>query len=310
MLAVNLYITQMERLKVYLLATRPAFFPAIIFPVVLGTAAARKLDSLFDPLLFALTLAAALLYHGGMNVANDYFDHLNGTDAANKSPLTPFTGGSRMIQNSIMTPRETLVLAAALLSAGSAIGLYLATYCGWPLLAIGAFGLISGVFYSAPPVFLAGRGLGELTVGLNFGLLTVSGAYFVQSGGINAQVVAVSLPLTLLVTAILYVNEFPDFDADKASGKKTLVVRLGLQRGRWGMVVITLLTYVSIIAPAVAGLTPPHTLLALATALFLIIATGYLFRSRKEPWALLLPIKCVIIAHSATGTVLVLSLII
>ena len=106
-----------------------------------------------------------------------------GPTALNLSPLTPFAGGSRFIQNGLLTQRETLWLGAALLAAGTAAGLYLAWAATPLILVIGGLGLLSGYFYSAPPLFLAGRGLGEAIVGIDFGLLTVVGACMAQTKG-------------------------------------------------------------------------------------------------------------------------------
>lgn len=88
----------MNRIKTFFFATRPQFFPAVIIPVLLGASTAWHYERLFSPLLFILTTIAALFYHAGMNTLNDYFDNLNNTDNINKNLLTPFTGGSRMIQ--------------------------------------------------------------------------------------------------------------------------------------------------------------------------------------------------------------------
>src|SRR3972149_7377078 len=116
----------MVRLKTLFLATRPQFLPAIAVPVGLGAAVAWRFWGVFSPAFFAVSLFAALCYHAGMNVLNDYYDFRNGADALNKSPLTPFAGGSKFIQNGLLTPKETLFLGAGLVIAGTFAGLYLA----------------------------------------------------------------------------------------------------------------------------------------------------------------------------------------
>ena len=175
----------MTPIKKYFLATRPQFFPATILPVLLGVSLAAYEGYSLNIAALTLTAVAIVLYHGGMNALNDYFDHLNGADAANKAHITPFTGGSRFIQEKIITPRAILTFAVALIAVGTLIGFYLAYTAGPLLLIIGAFGLLTGIFYSAPPIFLASRGLGEITVAVNFGLLTVTGSYFIQTGNLN-----------------------------------------------------------------------------------------------------------------------------
>ena len=95
-----------NKIKTYLLATRPQFFTAVIIPAILGTAIAFKVTSEFNGLYFTITLATLLLCHGSINILNDYFDHKNGTDEINTERLSPFTGGSRVIQDKILTPKE------------------------------------------------------------------------------------------------------------------------------------------------------------------------------------------------------------
>jgi 1,4-dihydroxy-2-naphthoate octaprenyltransferase len=293
------------KLKLYILATRPQFFAAIILPVALGASAAWHYFSLFSPGLFAISILAGVLYHAGINVMNDYFDYLNGSDNINKSALPPFTGGSRMIQRGFMTPKETLFLGTALLAAGSLVGLYLAYTVGWVLVLIGLFGLFSGIFYTAPPLFLAGRGFGELLVGLNFGVFSVAGSYYVQTGGFRPEVVIISLPLSFLIAAILYINQFPDYEADRLSGKHNLVVRLGPRKGRWGLVALLGGAYMSLIAGTALGSLTPFSLIALTSVIFAWKGAAGLIKEYKGGERLIPSLKSIIMAHLMTGTLLV-----
>lgn len=297
----------MGRIKLYFLAARPQFLPAIALPVGLGAAAAWRYTGRFNLTFFILSLLAAMLYHAGMNVLNDYFDYKNGTDNINENALTPFTGGSRFIQKGLLTPGATLMYGACLIAFGSAIGIYLSYAASPLLLVIGAVGLFSGYFYSAPPIFLAGRGLGELTVGLNFGLLTVLGSYIVHAEAISSEPVLASLPLSFLITAILYINEFPDYEADKRTGKRNLVVILGPAKARYGILFITLAAYLSIIPGIVLGMLPSLSIIALFGGLIIIPGIKGLFRSYAGSPALIPSIKSVILAHLATGLLQIIS---
>jgi len=238
-------------------------------------------------------------------VLNDYFDYLNGTDNINSTALTPFTGGSRMLQNKIMTPKETYFLGIALLMTGSVIGLYLAYERGFWLLLIGCAGLLSGYFYTAPPLFFVGRGLGELLVGLNFGLLSVVGSYYVQAQDISVGAVFASLPLSFLIAAILYINEFPDYDADKAVGKNHLVVRLGKKKARWGFVMLVTGAYAGIILGVILNLLPVTTLLAAIAGVLGIKAAQGLFQHYDKFNELIPSLKLTITTHLATGVALI-----
>jgi len=297
----------MKKAASLFLATRPQFLPAIAVAVGLGASSAWHETGSFDAIAFSITMLAALCYHAGMNVLNDYFDSRNGADALNKNPLTPFAGGSRFIQNGILTPGETLGLGAVLIAAGSAAGIYLALTTSPLLLLIGLVGLASGYFYSAPPLFLAGRGLGEITVGLNFGLLTVIGSYLVQAGTITAYAAVVSLPLTFLIAAILYINEFPDYESDRDAGKRNLVVRLGPERAKGLLAPFFLAAYASIIFGVLSGVLPAVSLIALLTIPLAIPAVLVLNRNCRGGIALVPAIKAVIDAHLATGLLQIIS---
>lgn len=251
-----------------------------------------------------------MFYHAGINVLNDYFDYLNGADNINQTGLSPFTGGSRMIQNKIMTPEETYILGVLLLMAGSVIGLYLAYERGISLLLIGVVGLFSGYYYTAPPVFFAGRGLGEFLVGLNFGILSTIGSYYVQAQDISLAAVFASLPLSFLIAAILYINEFPDHDADKAVGKNHLVVCLGMEKARWGFLFIVAGAYISIITGVISDLLPSAALFVIPAAIFGIKAVKGLFKDYKKTTELIPSIKATILCHLATGLGLIVVFIV
>ena len=217
----------------YLLATRPAFLTIALAGCLLGFATA--LDSAFSWPLALLTVLLAVAAQAGVNVFNDYYDHLNGTDAVNVDRLFPFTGGSRFIQNGGMAPRQMLGWALALFAGVIAGGLWLIETRGAGLFGIGLTGLLIGWAYSAPPLKLNSRGLGEICVTAGF-LLIVAGADFVQRGALSAKPWLLGLPYALLVTNILYINQFPDRAADIQAGKRHWVARLEpavAARGYW-----------------------------------------------------------------------------
>lgn len=295
----------MRRIKTYFFAVRPQFLPAVAIPVALGASTAWAAEGRFNALYFAVSLVAALLYHAGMNVLNDYFDFKNGADNINKNGLAPFTGGSRFIQNKLMTPKETAALGCALVSGGSLAGMYLAYKTGLPLLAIGAAGLFSGIFYSAPPFFFAGRGLGEIIVGLNFGVLTVAGSHFVQTGGLSPAPLFAALPLSFFISALLYINEFPDRASDEAAGKRTLVVRLGPEKGRYGIIVLVAGAYLSLFTGIALGFLPHISSIVLISAVFAIPASRGLMKNYMGGPELIPSIKSIILAHLSSGLLLI-----
>lgn len=250
----------------WLYATRPKFLTAIALPVLLGTTVAWWGGSPVDLVRLVLALAAALLAHAGANVLNDYYDHLSGADEANTRPLTPFAGGSRMIQRGLIDARQTRALGVGLLVASCTVGLLLVWLTVPLLLAVGVLGVAIGWAYTAPPLRLCYRGLGEVAVALDFGLLAVSGAFLVQARMLSATAVVASLPVGLLVAAILLANEFPDCATDAGAGKRTLVVRLGTRAAMRVYAGLLLAAAATLLAGVLAGLLPVTCLIALLAA--------------------------------------------
>jgi 1,4-dihydroxy-2-naphthoate octaprenyltransferase len=224
----------------YLLATRPAFLTITLAGCLLGLATAVVGGAEFGWARALVTLLLALLAHAGINVLNDYCDHLNGTDARNTQRIFPYTGGSRFIQNGVLTPRQVLIFAVALFAVTIAGGLWLLSVAGSGLFWIGLAGLAIGWAYSAPPLQLNSRGVGELCVAIGF-LLVVAGADTAQRGAWAPLPWLAGAPYALLVANILYINQFPDRDADRASGKLHWVARLQPEIAAWGYGLILLL---------------------------------------------------------------------
>lgn len=240
----------------YWLATRPGFLAASIVPAFLGVAAAAQQGILPHWGLFLWTLIGIMLVHAGVNVLNDYYDEKNGTDRCNTQRVFPFTGGSRFIQNGVFSEMETLLFGTLLLSVAMFIGLWLAWESGTRLLWIGAIGLALGWGYSAPPLSLNSRGLGEPAVAIGFGVLIPLGAWFVQTGEMAGYPVLISLPLSLLLMNILVINQFPDRAADAACGKHHWVVRLGVEKAAKGYRYVVLTAGLLLLVLIVTGIVP------------------------------------------------------
>jgi len=236
---------------------------AVIVPVLLGTVIAWR-EGIFDGGYFLLTLLGAVCIHAGLNMSNDYFDHLSGNDEINRE-LTPFSGGSRVIQEGIFSARQVLTVSVLFYLGGIAIGLFLALVRGWPIFWLGLVGIFLAFFHNAPPIrfYYLVPGIGELALGIGFGPLAVLGSYYVQAQSTSYEVLWASVPLGLLITAVLYINEFPDYAADSAVGKRTLVVALGRERAVWGYAALLLATYGVIVVGIVLGALPYTTLFAL-----------------------------------------------
>lgn len=294
------------KLKLWLLELRAPFFTASVVPVVLGAVIAWQRKGTFHWGYFLLTLVGGVLLHAGTNVANDYFDYLNRSDEINVEFVSPFTGGSRMIQAGLLSPREVIAEALILFALGSLIGLYLAWARGAAVLILGLIGLFSGFFYTAPPIYLAKWGIGELFVGLNFGFLMTLGSYYVQTRSLAWEPVVAATPVACLIAAVLWINEFQDAPADRAVGKDTLVARLGRKRAVSGYIFLLAATYLSIILAVALRVISPFTLLALLTFPLAWKAIG-VARLHYDDYKRLTPANASTIQiHMVTGLLLIL----
>ncbi len=294
------------KLKLWLLELRAPFFTASIVPVLLGAVIAWQRMGTFHGGWFLLTLVAAMAVHAGINIANDYFDHLSGNDPINVEFVSPFTGGSRLIQEGLLSPREVLIESLFLFALGSAIGLYLTWARGPVVLVLGLIGLFSGFFYTAPPIYLAKRGIGEFFVGLNCGFLITLGSYYVQARSLAWEPVVAAIPVACLIAAVLWINEFQDAPADHAVGKDTLVVRLGRRRAVTGYISLMVATYLSILLAAALRVISPFTLLALLTFPLAWKAIG-VARLHYDDYQRLTPANATTIQiHMLTGLLLIL----
>lgn len=209
-------------------ATRPKFFPASVLPVLAGTAWGAYAANQIDLYVFVLALLATVCVHAASNVLNDVGDEIIGTDRRNEQRIYPYTGGSRFIQMGILTQSRMARLGVALLALAALAGLALYIEKGPVVLLFGVAGIALGVLYSLGPVKLSAIGLGETAVAIAFGVLPVTGAAWLQGATIDTTLLLFSLPVSAWVAAILLINEVPDIEADAASGKGTLPVRLGL----------------------------------------------------------------------------------
>ncbi|MEO7296103.1 MAG: prenyltransferase [Candidatus Limnocylindria bacterium] len=243
--------------------TRLPFLSATAVPVLLGIAVAAS-DGAFTWWTALLTLIGGSFAHLAINVTNDIFDTLSGADDANTTP-TQFSGGSRVAVYDLVSIRGLSWLAIALFGVAGAIGLSLVAITGsLMLLWIGLAGILVGVAYTAPPLKLVYRGLGEIAVAVGFGPIMLLGAYVVQTGQLAWEPLVLSLVPGFLIALILFVNEIPDRRSDAEAGKRTLPTRFSPDTIRTGYLVVALAAFAVIAGGVAGGLLPWPTLIALA----------------------------------------------
>ncbi len=212
----------------FFFAARPQYLSASISPVLVATALAYSIYGSFNFLLFLLAALAIMFFHAGANIANDYFDHTSRNDWLNKNP-TPFSGGSQFIQRGLLTPKQTLITAIITFAIGTIIGLAIVYLTKSSFIFIlGLIGLFGAFFYTASPLRLGYRGIGEILIMFLFGFLPAAGAYYLQTNKIDFIIFWPAAIVGILIFLVILINEIPDLPADSQVGKKTLVVIFGI----------------------------------------------------------------------------------
>lgn len=284
-------------------ATRPPFLTVTFVAVLIGLGCAFGSGIALDPLTASTTMFFALAAHAGINVINDYYDAQSGADAANVKRIYPLTGGSRFIQNEVLSPRQTAILGYSLLVSVIVAGLWLTWQSNSGLILIGLMGLFSGWAYSAPPLRLMSRGIGEVAITAGW-LLIVVGTDYVQRGQFSLVPVCAGLSYALLVANVLYINQFPDHEGDTAAGKKTLVVRLGPETAKWGYLLIAIFAYGWLVAMIARNLLPQYAAAAALTIVISFSAARQLISHAKDPSLLRPALIQTILAANLHGLVL------
>jgi len=286
-------------------ATRMPFLTATLAPVLLGIAVAAR-AGFFDLVSAAITVVAACAVQLGLNVANDIFDTLAGADDANATP-TKFSGGSRVLQNALISMRGMSLLAIGCYGVALVLGLVLLLMRGsTALVVISAIGLFISLGYTMPPFKLVYRGLGEIATAIGFGPVMLLGAFTVQTRGtLTWEAFLASVPVALLVALILYVNEIPDRAGDAKAGKRTLPVRWSEVAVIRGWDVAAAATFLAVAAGVAVGLLPVPTLIALLAIPLARQVHGGLVRFYDNPYALMASMGANIQLHMTVGTLLV-----
>ena len=243
----------------------PKITTASLASLFLGAAAAAR-EGPLSWWWLAATVLGIVFVEIAKNASGEVVDFDSGADQAVASEdRSPFSGGKRVLVEGLLSRSRVVGVATAAYAMAIATGLAIAVWREPRVIAVGVVGVALAFFYHAPPARLAYRGLGEIAVAACYGPLIAGGAYLVQRGLVTPDVVLPSLPLGLMVAAFLWINEFPDRHADRAAGKRTLVVRLGPERAARAFFALVVAAYAMVLVLPVVG-APPGVLLGLAGA--------------------------------------------
>jgi len=280
---------------------RVKFLLASVIAVCLGLAISWSQNQTIDIVDASLTFAGVIALHASVDLLNDYWDFKRKIDTETKR--TKFSGGTGVLPEGLLQPSEVYKAGLAFLILGAMIGGYFIFFNGVTIAIILAFAIISIYFYSTT---IVNSGLGEIFVAIK-GTMIVLGTYFVQTSQIAIEPILGGVILGVLSSMVLFVNSFPDFEADRASGRKTLVIMLGKKRATSALWVFPTIAYGTIIAGAITQTLPILSLITLFS-IPLLIKSGLGLKRSFDDVEKLVPVMASCVTYSRiTGTLLVLS---
>lgn len=258
-------------------AVRPLSLTASLIPLLLGGAVAYYASGALNWGLFLLTLLGGVMIQAGTNMINDWKDAERDHD--NVGGIRPFTGGSRMIQLGLISRADMGFFGFLISGVAALIGIYLTVVSGWGLIPLIAYGILAGLFYTNEKGRFSfinmAPGVAEFLIATTYGVLMTLGAFYVQTGYFSLQILLLSVPVSLLITNVLLINQFPDAVSDEKTGKNTLVVRIGKRKAKNFLIGSFVLAYLVIAALPLLGYAPYALYFAFLSLPFAIMAIRY-----------------------------------
>jgi len=290
-------------LFIWLRAIRIRFLLASVIAVSNGLAIAYWKTGTIDPISAILTYIGVIFLHASVDLLNDYWDHKRGIDDV--TTRTKFSGGTGVLPENLLTPNAVYVAGVIFLILGASIGAYFVVTRGFTIAVILGFAVVSIYFYSTS---IVNAGLGELFVAIK-GAMIVLGTFYVQSIVIGSAALYVGAIVGILSATVLFVNSFPDFEADRSKGRHTLVIVLGKKLAARIFPLFVITAYVMIIAGIFLGFTKVYSLVSLGSIPF-AAKSILLLTKDQQSLKFLIPAMASTVAYSRiTGFLLALSLI-
>lgn len=296
------------KIKNYLLATRFPFLSASILPVIFSGIWCWKYQEHYNFLFFLLSLILVILFHLSANTINDYFDW-DKSDKINKY-ANPFSGGSRKKIEKFISRKFFFILSIIFIFISLIILEFLYLNGRRNIFLIGMIGILFGMFYSTPPFSFQSKGLGEFIIFLSFGPLLTFGSCYSITGIMALKFLLLGFPFGILTALIIWINEFPDYEADKTTGKNNLVVILGLKKARYGYGFLIIFYYFILIFLILLDIFPLYSLFSFITLFIAIQNLKTLWGNYDKPEKLVNTQKFTILFHNINSLILIVSILI
>ncbi len=257
-------VSPMNLLAKLVRLTRIQFTPVVVAPVVVGAAAAWSFEQRFNPLYLLLAIVGSVLLHLASNTIDDVFDYTAGVDKVSNEMFPPDFPGWKVIPRGVVTLGKAKLYSYAMFGIAGLIGLFFTLVVGYWVIVLVAAGVFLGYFYTAPPLQLdfRGKAIGEISIFLSFGLIPVLGSYYVQTGHLTSLAAIISIPSGILTTTVLMNHNQIFFDPYVKTGKRTLTIVLGRERGIKATMLLTIIAQLTVAAGVIIGIFPWTALLA------------------------------------------------
>jgi 1,4-dihydroxy-2-naphthoate polyprenyltransferase len=290
-------------LSSWLRAIRIRFLLASVIAVSSGLAIAYWKTGTIDPLYAALTYIGVVFLHASVDLLNDYWDHKRGIDSA--TTRTKFSGGTGVLPENLLTPKAVYAAGLIFLILGAAIGAYFVAVRGITIAVILGFAVVAIYFYSTS---IVNAGLGELFVAIK-GAMIVLGTFYVQSPALEPAAMYVGAIVGILSATVLFVNSFPDYEADRSKGRRTLVILLGKRKAAAAFPVFMIAAYALIVAGIFLGFAKIYSLISLASIPFAIKSITLLKKDQESVEKMVPAMASAVTYSRVTGFLLALSLV-
>jgi 1,4-dihydroxy-2-naphthoate octaprenyltransferase len=311
------YIAKDARIRgfigTWIRAFRLHYVPTSIFPALLGSVIAWASFREFNVWYFVLVIIGVTVHHIGLNMIDDVFDYLHAVDRSRNEEKNPYTGGSGVLTGGLLHASHVLAASIFCYFTAIIIAIFFSIFVGWPILIFTTIGAFSSIFYTMPPIRYGYRGLGELSLLINFGPVVCLGAFYVQTRSIAWEPFIISLIPGFLMWSMIIINEIPDYEEDRRAGKLNLVVRFGRKPGVALYLAGLMCAYGTILLSASFKVTSFFILLGLTTVpmaynSFRILNENYMDKMKIAPANLAtikvhaLTLSCLIISYLVPGT--------